>query len=175
MNTKLEKDQDRDKEKAIVCGWHMQNHSLCVGFLSFASPLHQLSLSFAPKQAKFKRLIFFSGLYELSPIQLCIPFTHACINSCACIKTQLHDLHTVLKMGFWLQQHWIKCTNTFTRVIISMVKLHHRPFCHVLCVWEVSLGETKQGRSYFQKFTLCFGGNCITPLTSQPCGWHQCT
>ncbi len=41
-----------DKEKAIVYGHHLQNHSLVGGCLSVGFPVHLLSLSFAPKQEK---------------------------------------------------------------------------------------------------------------------------
>ncbi len=49
-----------DKEKAIVYGLHLQNHSLLGGCLAVGFPLHLLSLSFPPKQEKLihKHLCF---------------------------------------------------------------------------------------------------------------------
>ena len=47
----------KDKERAAICGHYMQNHFLFVGCLAFASPLHLLSLSFAPKQVKLIHII----------------------------------------------------------------------------------------------------------------------
>ena len=49
----LEKNQLKDKERAIVCG-HQMNSKLLLfgGCLAFASPLHLLSPPFAPEQVK---------------------------------------------------------------------------------------------------------------------------
>lgn len=83
MNTKLKKDQDRDKEKA------MQNHSLSVSFLSFASSLHQLSPSLAPGQAKFKRLMFFQqSIWTVT-------------------YTTLHSIHTCMHQFLWRHSYII--------------------------------------------------------------------
>lgn len=40
----------KDKNRAIVCGHYLQNHSIFKGCLVVASPVHLLSFSHAPKQ-----------------------------------------------------------------------------------------------------------------------------
>ena len=54
----------------MVCGHHLQNHFLFGGCLAVASPVHLLSLSFAPKQVKLihNRLRFLTGQIDIPEV-----------------------------------------------------------------------------------------------------------
>ncbi len=58
----------KDEEREIVCDHSLQNHFIFGGCLAVASPVHLLSLSFAPKQVK----LITNGLYFLTE-QIDIP------------------------------------------------------------------------------------------------------
>ena len=60
----------RDKERAVVCGHHIQKYSLFGGCLAFASPLHLLLLSFAPRQVKLihRHLCFLNGQIDIPEV-----------------------------------------------------------------------------------------------------------
>uniref|UniRef100_A0AAY5KHT2 Protein HTATIP2 n=1 Tax=Esox lucius TaxID=8010 RepID=A0AAY5KHT2_ESOLU len=65
----------KDKEREIVCGHHLQNHSLFGGCLAVASPVHLLSLSFAPKQVQevvdFEKLDEYAAAFQGHDVGYC--------------------------------------------------------------------------------------------------------